>query len=607
MIEQKEVQSGGSEPGSPVDSEDQEKGLPAAAVIPNANAEASAPPSRPAGPEYRPSKPAEPEYRPSKPAEPEYRPSKPAEPEYPPQKIVNIVMFANFLTMFLVSLDRMIVATAIPTITNHFHSLSDVGWYGSAYLITTCGFQLSMGRLYTFYDTKWLFLASIGVFELGSLICGVAPNSVSLIVGRAIAGLGACGIFSGGIVLIVDAIPLHKRPLYMSMFGAVFGISSVAGPLLGGAFTSKLSWRWCFYINLPCGGFAAAIILLLLKLPAKPPQAKLPLREKINRLDPIGTIIFLPPIVCLLIALQNGGTAWAWSSARVIVLLVLSGVGIIAFIGVQIWRQENATVPPRIFTHCRTIPAAFVYSFCSDGSMQPLTYFLAIWFQAIRGASAVKSGIMSTPLLLAVVISNLMAGFLTKKFGYYIPSMYFTSVMGPVGAGLITTFSPTTNHSKWIGYQVIYGLGMGAGMMQSSIACQTVLDKKDVPTGISLMFFARTLAGAVFISVANNIFDNKLGSGIAAAHLPNLSADTVTKVGATELRGVIPSQYLPRILAIYNSALRSAFYVSLGTSCAILLSVFFIEWKSVRAGVPKEGQGTAANPEKETVQVTKQQ
>ncbi|RMZ75502.1 hypothetical protein DV737_g5259, partial [Chaetothyriales sp. CBS 132003] len=394
-------------------------------------------------------------------------PPKPTDPEYPAQKIVNIVMFANFLAMFLVSLDRTIIATAIPTITSQFNSLSDVGWYGSAYLITICGFQLFMGRVYTFYNTKWVYLASIGVFELGSLVCGVAPNSKSLIIGRAIAGLGSCGIFSA--------------------------------------------------------------------------------------------------------------------------------IGGIAFIGVQMWRQENATVPPRIFTHCRSIPAAFAYSVFNDGSLQPIVYFLPIWFQAIKGASAVKSGLMNIPAILAIVIANMIAGFLTKKIGYYTPLMYWAGVVTPIGAGLITTFSMTTNHNKWIGYQVVYGLGMGAGMQQSSLACQTVLDKKDVPTGASLMFFARTLAGAIFISVANNIFDNKLTSGIAAAHIPGLSADVVTEIGATDLRKAIPAKYLPRVLVIYNTAVRHAFYVSLATSCFILISAAFMEWKSVRP--PKGTQGQSGKTE----------
>lgn len=145
--------------------------------------------------------------------------------------------------------DRLIIATAIPKITDDFNSLNDVGWYASAYLIANCATQLLWGRINTFYPSKLVFLAAIAVFELGSVLCGAAPNSKTFIIGRAIAGVGASGIFSGAAMIIVQVIPLHKRPAYMGAMGSIFGVSSVVGPLLGGAFTDKVSWRWCFYIK----------------------------------------------------------------------------------------------------------------------------------------------------------------------------------------------------------------------------------------------------------------------------------------------------------------------------------------------------------------------
>jgi MFS family permease len=134
--------------------------------------------------------------------------------------------------------------------TDDFHSLDDIGWYGSAFMLTACCFQLLIGRVYTFHSPKWVFLTCIFIFEIGSAICGAAPNSVAFIVGRAIAGIGSAGIMAGGVILMITTLPLAKRPIWMGLFGAVFGVSSVIGPLLGGAFTTDVSWRWCFYSQL---------------------------------------------------------------------------------------------------------------------------------------------------------------------------------------------------------------------------------------------------------------------------------------------------------------------------------------------------------------------
>lgn len=466
----------------------------------------------------------------------------------------------------------------MPTITDQFHSLGDVGWYGSSYLITSCAFQLLFGKIYTFYSPKWVFLSAIGLFEIGSVVCGAAPNSKSFIVGRAIAGLGSAGVFSGAIIIIVYLVPLHKRPIFQGIIGACFGIASVVGPVLGGAFTANVSWRWCFYINLPIGAATVAIIFVTLKLPS-PEKGNQSVRQQLIQLDPLGTLFFLPSTVCLLLALQWGGSTYAWSDERIIALLVLFGVLSITFVAIQIWKQESATVPPRIIKQ-RSIAGAVWYSICIGASLQVMVFTLPIWFQAIKGVSPVKSGIDNIPLVIALVVASIFSGGLVSKLGYYTPFMVASSIIMSVGAALITTFKQNTGHAEWIGYQVIYGFGLGLGMQQSAIGTQTVLPRQDIPVGASLMFLAQSLGGAIFVSVSQNIFDNDLVSGLAK--VAGLNPKTVITAGATNLRAVVTSDQLSGVLAIYNEALAHALDVALAVSCASIVGALVMEWKSIK-------------------------
>lgn len=520
-----------------------------------------------------------------------------SEHAYPPTAKVMVIMAGIILVLFLVALDRLIIGVAIPSITDQFNSLGDVGWYGSAYMLTTCAFMLLMGKVYTFVDPKWVYLASLVVFEVGSAICGAAPNSIAFIMGRAIAGLGNAGLFQGAVVIIVYIVPLHKRPQYMGIVGSVFGLASAVGPLLGGAFTDGPGWRWCFYINLPCGAVVFVLLAVFLHIPpVMLKQEPTTWRQKVTRMDPVGTFFFLPGVVCLLLALQWGGVIYSWSNARVIVLLVLAGVLLVAFIVVQRWKGENATVPARVFVN-RSIIAGSWFAFCSIGAMQTLFYFLPIWFQVIKGASAVKSGIMSLPFVLGLVIMSVSAGILTKKLGYYTPWMILSSVITPIGAGLITTFTPHTGHSAWIGYQALFGMGFGLGAQQPSVAAQTVLPRKDVSIGAALMMFSQTLGGAIFVSVGNNIFDTQLAHNLAK--IAGIDVGSVAATGATHIRNTVPASLLPQVLVAYNDALVSTFYlVAALTSCTIL-GAAAMEWQSVKKQQKKES-GAAKDEEKQT-------
>ncbi|KAF7302872.1 Major facilitator superfamily transporter [Mycena kentingensis (nom. inval.)] len=503
---------------------------------------------------------------------------------YPQGLKLGLITLALCLSVFLVALDNTIIATAIPKITDKFQSLDDVGWYGSAYLLTTAAFQLLFGRFYSFLSLKWVYITAILIFELGSLICGVAPNSSTLIVGRAIAGLGSAGIFSGALIIVANTVPLESRPMYTGLIGAMYGIASVAGPLLGGVFTDKVTWRWCFYINLPIGGVTLFVITFFFHNPAKKRVEEteaLPLRQRVMKFDPIGTFVFVPAIVSLLLALQWGGSKYEWSNGRIIGLFVTFGVLIAIFIGVQIWAQEDATVPPRILKY-RSIIAGTVFSLSLGSSFFIMVYYLPIWFQAIKGVSAVKSGIDNIPMILSLVIASLIAGGVITAIGYYTPFLILSSILMGVGAGLLTTFEATgTGHAKWIGYQVIYGLGVGFGMQQPLMAVQTVLNIEDVPIGTSLIIFMQTLGGALFVSVGQNVFTNKLVEGLMDK-VPSLDPSIVLNAGATSLRNVVPAQTVPAVIEAYNHALVSAFYVSTALGALSIFGALAMEWKSVK-------------------------
>ncbi|KAF6816720.1 major facilitator superfamily transporter [Colletotrichum musicola] len=491
------------------------------------------------------------------------------------------------LTLFLVGLDNIIISTAIPRITDEFRSINDIGWYGSAYLLTTCTFQLTFGKLYTLFSVKLTYLISIAIFEIGSAICGAAPQSAVLIVGRAIAGVGCAGILAGTFTIIAVIIPLPKRPAYTGLVGAVYAIASVVGPLLGGVFTDKVTWRWCFYINLPIGAVALAIMIVLFDPPSQPPKEKdTTLTEKFLQVDPFGTVALMPAVICLLLALQWGGTVYPWSNPRVIVLFILFGILSIAFIVIQMRNGKNATLPITVISQ-RSVAAACWFSVCTAGADFTLRQYIPIWFQAVKGVSAVDSGLMNLALILATALASILSGVGITKLGYYNPFMIAATLFMSVGAGLLTTWKPDVPSRAWIGYQVLYGLGSGQSMQTPLMVVQTVLPMAEIPLGTALVMFLQTFGGAIFISVAQNVFTNELRAGLDR-DLPNINATAIVDGGANSIRipGVLPPDALGPVLEIYSKSLTNSWYVALALACASIVGSALVQWKSVKNAAP---------------------
>ena len=479
-------------------------------------------------------------------------------------------------------------------------------------MLTLCSFQLFWGRLYKLSSTtslpvplnspKFVFLLAIAVFEIGSAICGAAPSSAVFIFGRAIAGLGSAGIMNGAIVVMIAIVPLKKRPILQGLIGAVFGIASVVGPLLGGVFTQKLSWRWCFYINLPCGAVASAIVIAVLRIPEtataaqkKEKEDKVSGMQRLKAFDPLGMLAFISSIVCLLLALQWGGMTYDWSNWRIILLLTLFPILLLAFVVLQIRSPSTATLPMRILTQ-RTIAAAFIYTFFSQASMLVITYYIPLFFQAIRNFSPLDSGLATLPFLLSLVVGGILTGGLVQRIGVPAPFMIASTIIASIGAGFISTWSVDVHRSIWIGFQVLLGIGIGMGMQQPIMMAQIVLPREDQSTGVALMSFGQNLGGALFLSVAQNIFTDELVRRLQAIPGFGLDRKAIVESGATRIKDLVSKELLSVVLEGYRLAIRNVFLFGVSLTAFGMIGALLVEWRSVKEN-DKAAVGKTANKE----------
>ena len=322
------------------------------------------------------------------------------------------------------------------------------------------------------------------------------------------------------------------------------------------------------------------MLIMVLHLPS-PPRLKQGWLQTLWSLDPIGQILFLPSIICILIALQWAGTTYAWSNARIIVLIVIFAILFIAFVINELRMGSKATIPAGVAFQ-RTVAAASCFAFFNYAQFFIFVYFIPIYFQAVKGVNAKQSGIDTIPLIVANNVGSLLSGILTTKFGSYIQYFYGCTILTSIGGGLISTWQVDSPSSKWIGYQVISGFGTGLALALPQVVVQPDLSPQDIPIGISMTIFFQFFGGALFVSIGNNILNSKLVSYVNAIGIPDFDASSIVQAGATELRGRVSAEYLPQVLEAYNQALRIVFRAGLAMACLSVLGALPLKWRSIK-------------------------
>ncbi|KAI5476421.1 MFS transporter, partial [Pseudohyphozyma bogoriensis] len=502
------------------------------------------------------------------------------------------------LSVFLIALDQTILSPALPVIASKFEALTQIAWISSAYFLTQTAFLLLYGQILTCFDRKWTFLLSISLFEIGSLICGVAPNVDVLIFGRAFAGCGAAGIFVSCLSIIADVTRLEDRPKLLGLFGGVFAVSSVIGPLLGGAFTDKVSWRWCFYINLPFGAVTVLAVFFILPSSPPPPIAEeileytdgkwrrwtfgkfMPARGtfiyRLGILDWWGATLMLATITLLLLPLQWGGNEYP----EVIGLFCGFAAMVIIF-AIYEWKFAGVTsiLPLRFFKN-RTQVGACLEAFMLMFIMLEGIYYLPIFYQATRGVSATRSGIDILGFMLSIVVAAGVSGALVSATGRY----WHFLVCGPflicIGAGLLYTITEFDSSAKLTGFQIIIGAGLGTVMQNTIIAVQADLeDEKDVPQATALVTFTQLVGGTIGLSIASTIFSNKLHSALLE-YAPNAPIEIVRN--SVDAVKTLPADQKPGVIHAYVLALNLVFVIGVAAGGFASLSGLLIRNLSVK-------------------------
>jgi MFS family permease len=416
---------------------------------------------------------------------------------------IALIMLPLCLSVFLSALDLTIITPTIPTIVRGFHSTTGYVWIGSAFILSSTASTPVWGSLADIWGRKPILLIALTIFLGGSLLCALAPSMHSLIAGRAVQGIGSSGMGTTVNIIICDTFSLRDRGLYLAITSVVWAIGSAIGPVIGGSFTTKVSWRWCFWINLPIGAVVLVVLLFFLKLPS--PHT--PVLAGLKAIDWVGSILIVGAALMILLGLDFGNVTFPWSSVTVVCLIVFGFVTIGVFI-MNEWKfAKNPVIPLRLFIKRSAVAAYFVWA-CNFYILIGLSYYLPLYSQSVLGANALVSGVHLIPLIVACSLSAACTGAYIQKTGTYLPITYIAHVFLCLGTGLLISVRVGESLTKLIIFQIITGIGVGMNIEPPLITAQAAMTVMDTAVIQATMTFMRSLATTVAVVVGGVIVRN---------------------------------------------------------------------------------------------------
>ncbi|MFJ3302033.1 MDR family MFS transporter [Streptomyces sp. NPDC086549] len=497
---------------------------------------------------------------------------------------------ALLLGLLLAALDQTIVATALPTIVSDLGGLEHLSWVVTAYLLAATAATPLWGKLGDQYGRKKLFQTAIVIFLIGSALCGMAQNMGELIGFRALQGLGGGGLIVLSMAIVGDLVPPRERGRYQGLFGAVFGATSVLGPLLGGLFTEQLSWRWVFYINLPVGVVALVVIATTLNIPRKTAH---------HVIDYLGTFLIAAVATCLVLFASLGGTTWAWDSAQIIGLAVLGVVLAVAFVVAES-RAAEPVLPLKLF-RIRTFTLSAVISFIVGFAMFGAMTYLPTFLQVVHGISPTMSGVHMLPMVVGMLLSSTGSGQIVSRTGRWKVFPILGTGVTALGLLLLHRLDEHSSTAEMSAYFFVFGFGLGLVMQVLVLIVQNAVSYEDLGVATSGATFFRSIGASFGVAVFGTVFTSRLGAQLTDAFLgirlpAGLSADALK----ADPRGIgaLPPSLRPPALHAFAVSITDVFLYAAPVALLGFVLAWFLKEDRLRGSVtaPDGTETLASNP-----------